>query len=344
MIFHAFGIQNRAIWNAMQLHARLIGNTGTSVRFLVRCGDEHLVRKSFPHAEIETYGNYVEFLKKIYSARDYQIFTSTYLDTLWLAPLQILLKISVYYWIQGVIPEESYLKHRSIMRKTILSALEKRAIAFSTYQIVVSSEMKRFLESKYALRLNSITVPCSSDLMYKNGEKIPDSFVYVGGMSAWQRFDIMLQMFNRIIGFKHDARLFVATGEQEKARELMGLHLDPANRGKVSIQSIDDRQKMEEFLNTMEYGFLIRDDDPVNNVSSPIKLAEYLSCGVNVIISDAVTSYAPLVHSCGAGIGIETVEDIDALHSFTPSADAALGLYRDQFGESKLVDAYRSIL
>jgi hypothetical protein len=59
---------------------------------------------------------------------------------------------------------------------------------------------------------------------------------------------------------------------------------------------------MECFLSKFEYGFLLREECVVNNVSSPIKLAEYLACGVNVIMSSSIKSYYPIVKLYNAGL------------------------------------------
>ncbi|TOP40740.1 hypothetical protein, partial [Vibrio parahaemolyticus] len=42
----------------------------------------------------------------------------------------------------------------------------------------------------------------------------------------------------------------------------------------IVITSIEDRHEMENFLSSMEFGVLLREDNMINNVASPIKLAE----------------------------------------------------------------------
>lgn len=345
MLFNAYGIHNRAIWNAMQLHAQLIEKAGEPILFLVHEQQQEIVRESFPSHPILTYKNYADFLQAIKSSEESSIFTSTFSDTLKALPALLFKKLKIYYWVQGIEAEESYMRNRSTARRWIISQLEKISLHFSEYQILVSPYMKTYLENKHNMTLDhSIIIPCTSDLRYNNTLKIKNSFTYVGGMAVWQRFDIMLGMFNRIAIERPDAHFYVATGAIEQAKTLIQTHVDPQFHHQISVRSIDDRQSMEDFLNTMEYGFLIRDDDPVNNVSSPIKLAEYLSCGVNVIISDAVTSYAPLVESYGAGISVRTIDDIDKLQNFPVSAEASLHLYNERFDEARLIEIYRGIL
>ncbi|MDD2781653.1 hypothetical protein [Sulfuricurvum sp.] len=345
MIFHAFGIHNRAVWNALQLHAHLLSQSGEQIVFLVHEKHQQIVQHSFPEYPILTYRGYVDFLKMIIASDQKSIFTSTFTDTLRSIPALLFKKLRIYYWVQGIEAEESYMRNGSRIRKQIISILEKISLYFSTYQILVSPYMKTYLEAKHHSHLdNSIIIPCTSDLHYNGSPKIKDSFTYVGGMAVWQRFDVMLDMFNHIAQERPNAHFYVATGGIEHAKSLIATHLHSDYHNRISIRSIDSRSEMEEFLSTIEYGFLIRDDDPVNNVSSPIKLAEYLSCGVNVIISDVVTSYAPMVESYGAGIRIHGSNDIKQMRMISCSPKNALDMYNDHFDAESLVEKYRSIL
>jgi len=345
MIFHAFGIHNRAVWNALQLHVHLLSQSSEQIVFLVHEKHQQIVQHSFPEYPILTYRGYLDFFKTIIASDQQSIFTSTFTDTLMSIPALLFKKLRIYYWVQGIEAEESYMRNGSRIRKHIISILEKISLYCSTYQILVSPYMKTYLEAKHHTHLdNSIIIPCTSDLHYNGSPKIKDSFAYVGGMAVWQRFDVMLEMFNRIAQERPDAHFYVATGGIDHAKSLIKTHLNPNYHNSISIRSIDSRSEMEEFLSTIEYGFLIRDDDPVNNVSSPIKLAEYLSCGVNMIVSNAVKSYAPLVEEYHAGISVSGVNNIEGLQSFTTSPESSLKLYHEHFNESHLVERYKTIL
>jgi hypothetical protein len=328
----------------MQLHAHLLIQSGQKLIFVVKANNLELVQNEFPTNKILTYDNYLNFLKVLIKNDETNIFCSSFTDVIMALPVRLFKQFSIYYWDQGIAPEESYMRHKSKIRKYILSLAEYFALSFSTYQILVSTEMKRFLEAKYKIKLRSIIIPCSSDLTYKNIEKIKDSYAYVGGMSVWQRFDTIVQMFNRIAHSRPEATLYVATADLEVAKKIIQTYLDTQFHNRLTLQSISNRTIMESFLNSMEYGFLIRDDVPVNNVASPIKLAEYLSCGVNVIISDALTSYAPLIEQYAAGISVKNLEDIKKIDTFSYSLDNALRLYQDYFSEPHLQNRYKTIL
>ena len=344
MLFHAKGIENRAVWNAMKLHAELITQAGESLIFVVDVKNEELIKTSFANSPILTYSNMYELMKLIYIHEDKKIFSPDIFSVLYMF-LSVLVKHKkVYYWVQGTLPEESYMRHKSKFRKKLLLFVEGLALKLSSYHILVSSYMKEFFTEKYDSSLAAIIVPCTSDLIYVDVKKEKNSFVYVGGLSAWQKFDQILLMFNRIEEKNKDAKLYIATGDIIRAKELCFQFLNPEALKKMSIQNINTREAMTSFLNTKEYGFLIREDDVVNNVASPIKLAEYLSTGTNVIISSGLTSYAQEVEDNQAGIMVHSVEDIEKINHISSNVENALALYEKLFAREILVKEYQSIL
>lgn len=344
MLFHANNIQNRAVWNAMKLHAKLILNSDENLVFIVSKKNLNILSNTFPNNSILIYNNPRELINQVVCNNDKKIFCPDFISVLTISICKLIKKLDIYFWVQGVIPEESFMRHNSILRKHILSLFEFMAIKISSYQVFSSAYMEIFIKKKYAIRTNSIIIPCTSDLSYTNSKKIPYSFVYVGGLSAWQKFDKILLMYDRFSKNHPEAKLYVATGEQKKAQELCSRYLRHETLKRVSIKNIEDRKQMLDFLNMMQFGFLIRADDPVNNVASPIKLAEYLSTGVNVIISSSLTSYASEIESEGAGVLVKSISDIDKINNFTFSSNKSILLYNKIFSQKSLIEEYQSIL
>ena len=50
-----------------------------------------------------------------------------------------------------------------------------------------------------------------------------------------------------------------------------------------------------------DYGLLIRENSFTNQVASPVKFAEYLCCGLPVIISERLGDYSEFVEKNGCG-------------------------------------------
>ena len=109
----------------------------------------------------------------------------------------------------------------------------------------------------------------------------------------------------------------------------------------IQIFSTNDRDKISNLLSKMEFGLLLRDDLPVNNVSSPIKLAEYLSCDVNVIISDSIKSYAQLVSDSFAGYVLCNNFKINSFPLY--KSGNSLNLFKQKFSQEYIQNKYMNL-
>jgi hypothetical protein len=206
------------------------------------------------------------------------------------------------FWVQGALSDESLLRNRSKVRYWLLRTIEFVAFQFARELVFVSPYMAEFYNERYNLTDKQSITPCLSDLSYNGDEKLKNSFCYTGGVSEWQKIDWMLTMFNEIIEVRSNATLHIATGNPEVFNVTAKKYLTNKAYNATNICNISSRSKMESFLSKFEYGFLLREECVVNNVSSPIKLAEYLSCGVNVIMTSSIKSYYPIVKSYNAGV------------------------------------------
>ena len=345
MLIIANNCENKAVWNALKLHINFIEANRENIFFIVKDKYLDIILNDYPEQTIVTYSNKIDLIKKIFSHQESKLYAPDGYSVLYASISKILKQKEIYFWLQGVAPEESYLKHPSKIKYYILSLLESLALSVSNKIIFVSQDMKKYVEQKYHKNYKkSIVVPCISEFTYDGSNKEKDSFVYIGGMSAWQRVDKMMQMFNTICTFKPEAKFYIATLEIEIAKNLMKKFIDLEFQNRVIILSIEDRSKITKFLSTKEYGFLIRDDIVVNQVSSPIKLAEYLSCGVNVIISSALDFYATEVENYKAGIKISDIEDINAVKSFCINIQNAEILYRKYFSKEQHQTSYTKLM
>jgi glycosyltransferase involved in cell wall biosynthesis len=192
--------------------------------------------------------------------------------------------------------------------------------------IFVSSYMAEFYNKRYSFTVQQHIIPCLSDLSYNGSDKVKDSFCYTGGLSEWQKIDWMLKIFNEIVEVRHNATLHIATLDTKKFNSFAKQHLSNKAYSATNICSIDSRERMEDFLSKCEYGFLLRESCVVNYVSSPIKLAEYLACGVNVVMSSSIKSYSQTVASLKAGQVLSSPDDFNA-QDLTFNLDNALLAY-----------------
>jgi glycosyltransferase involved in cell wall biosynthesis len=178
--------------------------------------------------------------------------------------------------------------------------------------ICVSEALRREVVETWSVpRAKTRVIPCCTDL--KAGTKaathrdetrqrlaLEDRFVvaYCGSSAAWQVATESLAVFNLIASLEPRAH-FLAIATQpariEEAAEHAGV--PAARRTIVSVPHTE----VADYLAAADLGLLIRESSPVNRVASPVKFAEYLSCGVPVVVSEGVGDYAELVGRRGLG-------------------------------------------
>lgn len=216
-------------------------------------------------------------------------------------------------WIQGIIPEESRLRGHSRLRFRLLSFIEKYVIRRTKLLFLVSEEMKTHYEEKYHLSLSEkcVIFPCFSETdIYENAffdaKYKENTFAYVGSLSAWQCFEETIALYRNIE--KHSAektKLCVFTQETEKATSAL------CEAGVQNFEVAYHQGKaLSRELASIKYGFVWREDIPVNRVATPTKLSAYLSCGVIPVFSSALRDFHAVHTKNPIGIEDPTVATI----------------------------------
>ncbi|WP_156811149.1 glycosyltransferase [Cupriavidus sp. USMAHM13] len=257
-------------------------------------------------------------------------------------------KARILYWVQGLVAEESYLKRKSWYRYILLRLIEFVAFLSSDGYIYVSSYMADFYDERYPLfgHRPRVVVACTSDLKSRHDvHRTPASFCYLGGMAPWQNFDVIVRLMNVIVRTTQNVTFNVATHEQGIARRTLEQHGSSELIGITNIVSLTGKSEVERFLSANQFGFLIRDDDSINRVSSPIKLAEYLSCGVSVITTNAIRSYVKLLgeaaHIVDVPRQLSSGEDLKFDYA---GAEASLEIYERHFSIESVNRSIKSFI
>ena len=208
---------------------------------------------------------------------------------------------NVVMWFQGIEPEESYMSHQSKFRFHILSYLEKYVLKKSIFRFFVSKEMLSHYEEKYNLKMETGTyycMPCLNtgihSIAFKAENKYENNyFAYVGSMAVWQKFEETVKIYKEIeeLGMRN-TKFFVFTGDKEKAIEIL-------NKNEVKEYSIDfvSNDELPKALESIKYGFIIREDTAVNRVATPTKISTYLSCGLIPIYSSCLIDFGNIAQN-----------------------------------------------
>lgn len=207
-------------------------------------------------------------------------------------------KAKIMTWFQGLGAEEALMSRGSKRDKLIWEHLEKFAIKNSWINIFVSRKMREHFLSKYRIKDGKYFImPCFNKTLNKNSFDYPSkysnvSFVYAGGMDEWQCIDETLHIYSEIESVLKDTHITLLTKEKEKAFTLLSKF--NIKNSKVTFVSLD---KLDQELAKYKYGFLIRKDHVVNNVSTPTKMNTYIANGVLPIYTDVINDFNENIES-----------------------------------------------
>jgi glycosyltransferase involved in cell wall biosynthesis len=95
--------------------------------------------------------------------------------------------------------------------------------------------------------------------------------------------------------------LLIPEYDQEKARQFILLNNLPADC--VVMEEVPHAQ-VPKMINAADAGILLREQHPVNVVSSPTKFGEYLAAGIPVILTDGIGDYSELAERLNVGVKI----------------------------------------
>lgn len=188
--------------------------------------------------------------------------------------------------------------------------------------IVVSEVMADVLCERCGVDRAKITVqPCLVDLsVFPAPDKttargllgIDDRFVvcYLGSLAWYQLPDQGIRLFKLL---KKHLPLALFLGITTDPDRLNGMlresGIEATDFKVISVPS----QDVAKYLPAANLGLLLRENNPVNAVASPVKFAEYLACGLPVLITPGVGDYAEVVERKRIGGVVDIVADDDVL-------------------------------
>ena len=201
------------------------------------------------------------------------------------------------YWYQGITPEEVYLMSGQKWKYYVNSFIEKLSLKTIKYKIGVSKYLFEHFEEKYKVKIdwNSVFImPCFNSELNENsfntqGKYEKNIFCYAGGTQAWQGFDEILRIYAEIEKKRDDVFLKIYSKDIAAAK----IMIEAAKLKHYSVDCVP-QSEMDKALSDCKFGFIIREDNIINNVATPTKLGTYLANGVIPIFSSTVHSFRDL--------------------------------------------------
>jgi len=197
--------------------------------------------------------------------------------------------------------------------KDSISDLEKRALEESDAQLAVSKKLTEWWKQQHNFQSeSSVIIPCTlsssyvtefsteseikkfrADLGFSENDTV---LAYSGSSAEWQSFKMV------------DDFLFDAFSKHPSLKLIFLSDKIPADS--KTFKQFSDRitakwvkpAEVKNILLAADYGLLIRENSITNQVASPVKFAEYLACGLQVIISENIGDFSSFVskNNCGA--------------------------------------------
>ena len=248
---------------------------------------------------------YVDIIKKAYEKIGFRVFESDdfkdifefnnifVMSAKWFFLIKLMkLNSNVVTWFQGLGGEEALMTRNSSRDKFFWSVLEFFALKYSFFIFFVSIKMRDYYFNRFSIsNVSNFIMPCfNKNLNYKalnfSHKKNDLSFVYAGGLDKWQCIEKTLTFFREIEVLNPNAVITLLTRDVDQALTLLNKY--KIENGFAKFVKLED---LDSELVKYKYGFLIREDHIVNNVSTPTKMSSYLANGVIPIYTNVIDDF-----------------------------------------------------
>jgi glycosyltransferase involved in cell wall biosynthesis len=188
-----------------------------------------------------------------------------------------------------------------------LDMLEEYVIRNADHVIVVSRALGRYVLKQYGIPGSKLSViPCCTDanLFHIDPELrdrtrielgLSDRLIctHLGSFFESYESEQLVRTFHSLRERYPAAHLLAVTRDKDAARGFLSRHL-PEGTFTVTAAA---HERVPALLNATDLGFLLRRASPDIETSSPARFAEYLNCGVPVVITSGVGDFSSLVHN-----------------------------------------------
>jgi hypothetical protein len=194
---------------------------------------------------------------------------------------------------------------------------ERQAVVESDFRIAVSHKLVEYWKREFDYTDNKhVVIPCTLTSQFKEttiGEQTSDVIrvVYSGSTSGWQSFGKVVELLDDLLQRQENVVVLFLTHQVPEIDELMKRYPNRVQRKFVSHDTVQQE------LMQCDYGILIRDNTVTNQVASPVKFAEYLHAGLQVLIADNLGDFSEFVRENNCGVVI--THEIPILADVKPS-------------------------
>lgn len=288
------------------------------------------------------------------------VYARSFMGSMWARRLARKLKAVSIFDVRGLVGLEKQLQIGSCLKTRLLSHLELHEARKADRLSAVSRNLKQYLSGKTGREDTTVIPSCFNERTFyfdplarrdiRHALGLTEKSVllcYSGGMNAWQRItDIIAVMKKVCLADPRCTALFLTNAQGEMAARLQDADF-PSGRSVIHGCS---HKEVHRYLSAADLGFIMRHDTTVNNVASPVKVAEYLACGLPVILTRGIGDYSDMLSDAGVGLVLEETTDVVAqvlkfIHANNLSTlrTTAIAFAKSRLTMSANVDHYRSL-
>jgi hypothetical protein len=225
--------------------------------------------------------------------------------------------------------------------------MEKKAVLEADFRIAVSNALVDWWKKEYHYdSVNYVVIPCTASDNFVDDE-INEHFlqtdkvvlVYAGSTSPWQSFPLLLNKVEKWLSQTNGKVLFLSK-ETKELNLLMNSYPDRV------LQKFVPENQVHTFLCACDYGLLIREKNQTNQVSSPVKFAEYLRAGLKIIISDNIGDYTSFTKENNIGYCIDDLSEIPTSLTKLTEKDRVdnLLIFNNKLSQECFSEEYQTVL
>jgi len=189
---------------------------------------------------------------------------------------------------------------------------EKQVVNQSDFRLAVSDKLVEHWKTFGYTDTKHVVVPCTMSHQFlqvlptqeqRNRKRQAMDFkpndvvlLYAGSTAGWQSFSLMQNFLTQQFESNPCVKALFLSNESSELTTLKN-----SFPGKVFVRWCKP-EEVPEYMSVADYGILIRENTVTNQVAAPVKFAEYLACGLKVIISDCIGDYPVFVKQQHCGI------------------------------------------
>jgi hypothetical protein len=237
--------------------------------------------------------------------------------------------------------------------KKEISMLEKNAVINTEFRISVTNKLIHYWKQYYQYNGDDhVVIPCTLSNSFvvddvdieKERKKMSYTendllFIYSGSTAGWQSFDLLKQFLEPLLKSSMNNKVLFLAKSDENIEVLVSQFPQQVAHKWLSPDEV------KKSVSAGDFGILIREESVTNSVASPTKFAEYLACGLPVVISDNLGDYSSFVEVNQCGIKLNNAN----LSYHFERPDSVLrkkmkSLALNNFTKKANIDQYRKLI